>query len=172
MKLKRFEKTDFQKLLEWIESPRFLMQWAGPAFSYPLDQNQLEKHFEASKAETPIRLAFKAVDSEDKMMGYIELNNIDRNHETATVSRVLAGPHTRGKGTGEAMVRGITKIGFDELHLHRLDLRVFDFNKGAIACYEKAGFQKEGTLRDVRKFEGEYWSSIVMSMLESEWNLR
>lgn len=168
--LKKFERTDFQQLLDWIESPRFLMQWSGTAFSYPLNQAQLAKHLEETKVENPKRLAFKAVNNEGKMDGYIELNNIDLdNHKTATVSRVLVNPHNRGKGTGEAMVRKVARIGFEELHLHRLELRVFDFNKGAIACYEKAGFHQEGVLRDYRKFENEYWNTIVMSMLESEW---
>lgn len=171
--LKPFDKKDFQQLLDWVESPRFLMQWSGTAFSYPLNQAQLSKHLEEADRENPKRLAFKAVDGENKMVGYIELNNIDQdNHKTAIVSRVLVSQQNRGNGAGEAMVKGVVRIGFEELHLHRLELRVFDFNKSAIACYEKAGFQKEGILRDYRKFENEYWNTVVMSMLESDWRAK
>lgn len=168
--LKTFDEKDFQQLLDWMESTRFLMQWSGTAFSYPLNQAQLAKHLEETKGENPKRLIFKAVNSEGEMGGYVELNNIDLdNHKTATVSRVLVSPHYRGEGIGEAMVREVARIGFEDLHLHRIELRVFDFNKGAIACYEKAGFQKEGTLRDYRKFKNEYWNTIIMSMLEGDW---
>ena len=44
-----------------------------------------------------------------------------------------------------------------------------DFNKSAIACYEKAGLKIEGTFRDVRKINDEYWSLINMSILENEY---
>jgi hypothetical protein len=36
-------------------------------------------------------------------------------------------------------------------------------------CYEKAGFIKEGLLRDSRKNGDEYWSLWEMSILENEW---
>jgi len=66
-------------------------------------------------------------------------------------------------------VRGVLEIGFDELGLHRIDLLVFDFNRGAIKCYEKAGFIKEGHIREARKNGNEYWSLYQMSILEHEW---
>ncbi|MFS0883495.1 GNAT family N-acetyltransferase, partial [Metabacillus niabensis] len=46
---------------------------------------------------------------------------------------------------------------------------LLDFNLSAIACYEKAGFIKEGLLRDSRKNGDEYWSLLEMSILENEW---
>ncbi len=52
----------------------------------------------------------------------------------------------------------ILKVAFDELHLHRVSLGVFDFNSSAIACYEKAGFKKESLRRESRKIGEEYWS--------------
>ncbi len=67
------------------------------------------------------------------------------------------------------MIEEILKIAFKELNLHRVSLGVFDFNYSAIACYEKAGFIKEGLLRDARKTGNEYWSLWEMSILENEW---
>ncbi|GGE20258.1 hypothetical protein GCM10011571_22770 [Marinithermofilum abyssi] len=61
------------------------------------------------------------------------------------------------------------EVGFNELQLHRIDLRVFDFNRGAMKCYEKCGFKKEGVLRDARKSRNGYWSLYQMSILEDEW---
>jgi RimJ/RimL family protein N-acetyltransferase len=45
---------------------------------------------------------------------------------------------------------------------------VFAFNDAAIRCYERVGFTREGTLRDARRYEEEYWSVVVMSLLESK----
>lgn len=67
------------------------------------------------------------------------------------------------------MMKAILKVAFEELNLHRVSLGVFDFNVSAIACYEKAGFTKEGLLRDSRKNGDEYWNLWEMSILENEW---
>ncbi|GET35556.1 putative acetyltransferase [Microseira wollei NIES-4236] len=75
----------------------------------------------------------------------------------------------RGQGIGTEMVRKTLAIGFDRLDLHRISIGVFDFNKEAIACYEKVGFVKEGYLRESWRVGDEYWSIYIMSMLESEW---
>lgn len=58
---------------------------------------------------------------------------------------------------------------FGQLQLHRVSLGVFDFNLAAIACYEKAGFVKEGLLREARKVGNEFWNLWEMSILEREW---
>jgi len=59
--------------------------------------------------------------------------------------------------------------GFERLGLHRIYLRVYANNPRAICCYEKAGFRKEGTLRESHFSGGRYWDTIVMGILEGEW---
>jgi RimJ/RimL family protein N-acetyltransferase len=70
------------------------------------------------------------------------------------------------------MVRRALEVAFDQLRLHRVDLVVFDFNAGAIACYERVGFVTEGRLREARRLGAEYWTLVQMSMLEQEWRAR
>ena len=67
------------------------------------------------------------------------------------------------------MVNAALEIAFVELGLHRVDLRVFDFNTPAVRCYQKAGFQIEGHLRDFRKVGEVYWSSYLMAVLAPDW---
>lgn len=171
VELRPFERNDFARLIGWIKSPDFLLQWAGVNFNYPLDEAQLERYIQGSEGEQPIRRIFKAVDINTKaVVGHIELNNIDLRNKSAKVCRVLVGePSLRGRGIGTQMTRKLLDIGFNQLRLHRIDLVVFDFNKAAIRCYEKLGFVKEGHLREVRRIGGEYWSLYQMSILEHEW---
>jgi len=55
------------------------------------------------------------------------------------------------------------------LHLHRLELDVFSFNTRAEKAYIKAGFKREGVLRDAIKDGDTYADDILMSILEDEW---
>lgn len=171
VKLKYFERIDFKQLIDWIDSPQFLLQWGGPAFAYPLTENQLEKYIENANNENSDTLIYKVTDNETgNVIGHISLGKIDRINKSARVGKVLVGDKSvRGKGVGKLLMKEILKVAFDELNLHRVSLGVFDFNLSAIACYEKAGFIKEGLLRDSRKNDDEYWNLWEMSILENEW---
>lgn len=171
VELKYFGRSDFNQLIEWIDSPEFLLQWGGPEFDYPLNDAQLEKYIKNANNDNSESLIYKAIDTDTgRTIGHIYLGKIDRKNRSARVGKVLVGDkNARGKGIGQQMIREILKIAFDELHLHRVSLGVFDFNVSAISCYEKAGFVKEGLLRDSRKYGDEYWTLWEMSILENEW---
>ncbi len=55
IKLESFKKSDFKQLINWINSEEFLIQWSGNAFTFPLDEQQLEKYIESANT-----LAFKS----------------------------------------------------------------------------------------------------------------
>lgn len=171
IELEYFTKEDFQTLLGWAESPEFVMQWAGPAFSFPLTLEQLNDYLENANHQGTDTYVFKAVDrNSNEMVGHISLGRIDRQHETGRIGKVLVGPpEARGKGIGKIMVEKVLQLAFNELQLNRVSLAVFDFNISAIKSYESAGFKKEGWMREVRKVNGAYWSSYEMGILKNEW---
>ena len=170
VKLKPFTKTDIEQLIAWTTSAEFLLQWAGPALHYPLDQVQLLQHLAEVEQADLEHLIFKAVNSETgETVGHGELMGIDRSNLSAKIARILVGPpELRGHGIGERIVRELLRIAFEVLSLHRVTLNVFDFNKSAIRCYEKVGFQQEGILREARKHGNKYWNVCIMSILEYE----
>ena len=169
--LEPFTEADFDRLIGWIPSSEFLLQWAGPDFEYPLTRERLSEHLTDAQGDLPSKLIYKVVDSEDgTVIGYIELAAIDRCNGSARVCRVLVGdPAYRGRGVGTVMMEKIVEIGFCRLDLHRIELAVFDFNTSAIRCYEKVGFVKEGHLRECRKADDGYWSFYIMAILRREW---
>jgi RimJ/RimL family protein N-acetyltransferase len=67
------------------------------------------------------------------------------------------------------MVKAVLQIGFEDLQLHRISLGVYNTNKAATACYEKAGLKIEGIHRDILFYNSVYWSNIEMAILEDEW---
>jgi len=171
MVLRSFDRSDFTRLLSWVQTPDQLYQWAGPLFSFPLSADQLDRYLLLATGDPPTHRIFTALAANGgEPVGHIELSRIDRLHRSASLSRVMVAPDRRGQGLGQQMVRLALAIAFDELRLHRIELYVFDFNHAAIACYEHAGLVREGVLRDARRVGDEYWSVVQMSMLESEWS--
>ncbi|PGA20269.1 GNAT family N-acetyltransferase [Bacillus thuringiensis] len=166
IKLESFKKSDFKQLINWINSEEFLIQWSGNAFTFPLDEQQLEKYIESANT-----LAFKVVDEETSdVIGHISFGQIDNINKSARIGKVLVGnTKMRGRSIGKHMMKAVLHIVFDELKLHRVTLGVYDFNTSAISCYEKIGFVKEGLLRESKRVGETYWNLWEMSMLEYEW---
>ncbi|WP_141552415.1 GNAT family N-acetyltransferase [Bacillus cereus] len=166
IKLESFKKSDFKQLINWINSEEFLIQWSGNAFTFPLDEQQLEKYIESANT-----LAFKVVDEETSdVIGHISFGQIDNINKSARIGKVLVGnTKMRGRSIGKHMMKAVLHIAFDELKLHRVTLGVYDFNTSAISCYEKIGFVKEGLLRESKRVGETYWNLWEMSMLEYEW---
>jgi RimJ/RimL family protein N-acetyltransferase len=171
IKLEKFTTSDVPTLISWISDKEFLMQWGGPAYKFPLTEEQLRDEINMMSSEPPKSLMFTArIADTNEVVGHIQLLGIDLVNMSACIGRVLVGnKEFRNKGIGMEMVNGILDIAFETLNLHRVYLGVFDFNKSAIACYEKAGFKIEGTARDLRKINDEYWSLVNMSILEEEY---
>ncbi|WP_046175670.1 GNAT family N-acetyltransferase [Domibacillus indicus] len=173
IQLAYFTREDFTQLMNWIPTEEFMIQWAGTGFAFPLHIYQLEQYIKEANDAASNTFVYKAVHTETgRVIGHASLQ-LDRRNESARIGKVLIGDESmRGRGMGYHLIEAVAEIAFGIHRLHRLSLGVFNFNHAAIACYEKAGFQKEGLLRDARKFGGEYWSLWEMSLLEEEWKKR
>ena len=106
IELRAFEETDIPRLLGWVPDARFLLQWAGPQYKFPLDASQLLQTLATTKGDRPSCFMFKALRKvEGDVVGHIELMKINYDEGTAQLGRVLIGsPQRRGHGLGRAMV--------------------------------------------------------------------
>ena len=172
IRLEPFSEADCDRLIAWSPTADFLLQWAGPAFTFPLDRQQLYKYLATARQVPPVSHAFRALNADGQVIGHVEIGSIDYRNCSARLSRVLIGPpNLRGRGLGRQVVHAVLKFAFETLELHRIDLFVFDFNKAAIACYERSGFRHEGILREARKQGEAYWNVCLMSILQHEWRV-
>lgn len=74
-----------------------------------------------------------------------------------------------GRGLGTEITQLVLEYAFEKLKLHRVDLRVLEYNQRAIACYEKCGFITEGVEREGAWIEGKYETDVIMSILDREY---
>ncbi|MET8761513.1 GNAT family protein [Lentzea sp. NPDC004782] len=73
-----------------------------------------------------------------------------------------------GKGYGTAALKHVLDHAFGERNLHRVELEVYEFNDRAIHVYRKLGFREEGRRRDALLWDGQFYDSIVMSILSTD----
>lgn len=88
-----FEQSHFDLLIEWSPTSEFLLQWAGPGLTYPLDHEQLERLLASAQGSPPDLYLFTARQvSDGALIGHAELGVVDRRNLSAKLMRILVGP--------------------------------------------------------------------------------
>jgi ribosomal-protein-serine acetyltransferase len=74
-----------------------------------------------------------------------------------------------GQGRMTAAVKALIAEGFEDLELNRIQARVETSNDPSQAVCERAGFKKEGVLREVEWLYDHYVDITMNAVLKSEW---
>lgn len=98
-------------------------------------------------------------------VGSVYVRDIDLRHGKGEYGIFIGEADARGKGIGTRAARLMLEYCFGELKLHKVFLRAFADNIQAIRSYEKAGFIKEGYLREDVCIEGNYRDIVLMAVL-------
>lgn len=169
--LEEFTRNDFEKLISWISSPEYMIQWCGKTFSFPLDSAQLEKYMLGAEQDPPVRKILKAVDmSANIYFGNITIERIDKAAKQAALTCMLIGDNSYiGQGLCCEIVNSAVKIAFKEIGLETLTLNAFDFNTSAVKCYEKCGFRE--IEKTILEYDTKKYMNIKMKLTKTDTNL-
>jgi RimJ/RimL family protein N-acetyltransferase len=164
IRLEDLTREDFTRIRPWIDPRTFRV------FRAPVDDRQLSVLLTAHEDGKPTSLGYRIVRvSDSEVIGLVHAI-IDWKNRLAHIGQIVIGnPALRGQGIGTTTTELLLKICFDDLSLHRAQLFVDEDNRSAIACYRKAGFQIEGTMREATRVGSVYVSWHSMSILEAEW---
>jgi RimJ/RimL family protein N-acetyltransferase len=158
IRLEKFDKENYATLIGWIDSAEALMQFGGPLFQFPLTTEQLD-----ASLSDPNRTIFRIVSNETNAhIGHAE---IYASEHSAKLGRILIGDASyRGKGLCPQIVRLLLDYTFSQLNKSMAELNVFDWNTGAIKCYEKVGFAINPDKMLERKIKDQTWIALNMTI--------
>jgi RimJ/RimL family protein N-acetyltransferase len=74
-------------------------------------------------------------------------------------------PWARRQGVATAAVRLLSRFGFDELGVQRIELLAEPENVGSVAVAEAAGFHRDGLMRDEIAIKGERYDAFMYTLL-------
>lgn len=164
-----FSFDQFDLLQKEIPDPKFLMQWAGPKYAFPLSWEQMKNKIDETDESGIKNFLFSAtIPDTSETIGHIQLTIIDRAAGIGNIGSVLIFKKFRNKGFGSEIISEIVKFGFQKKNLNELRLNAFDFNSSAIACYKKIGFEEYAFEKNAREVENESWNLIKMRIVKSQ----
>lgn len=157
---------DLEGMCAWINDER-ATRYLGSGYTHPYTYEAVCERLENLMASP--ETFFAVADAETgAYIGEAGFTRIDRGAGTAEMYIVLL-PEKQGNGLGTDAVALALRHAFGTLGLNRVWLRVFPQNTAAVRLYEKAGFKREGILREHEMLSGKRCDSVIMGLLRRKY---
>ena len=165
----------FSDYRQWMklrsESRRFLEPWEPAWRADELSESafrarvlRYEQEYASGQA-VPLIL----VGREDGMLlGGLTVGYIRRGAAQCCMIGYWMGERHAGKGHMFAALKLVIPYIFSSLQLHRIEAACIPDNTRSIRLLEKAGFQREGYLREYLKINGEWRDHVIYSLLQAD----
>jgi RimJ/RimL family protein N-acetyltransferase len=100
-------------------------------------------------------------------LGFAAIVHLDLAAREGEIGYMIA-PAARGRGASARAIRLVTRWGFEELGLERLELRIDVTNLASERVAQRAGYRREGVLRNVHVKEGLRSDTGIWSRLATD----
>ncbi len=164
MRLRPFEREDAECYRTWVNDEEI----AGLVDRVrPVTRLEHEAWYEALVRSD--RTCAFAVDRRDneRFIGLAWLHGVEWRHRRAEVRIVLGDRESWGKGYGTDALRVLVSIAFGPMGLEKLWAEALATNGRAVAAFERAGFVREGVLRQDRIHTGGRVDVVRLGILRS-----
>jgi len=113
------------------------------------------------------RAGFAVRGHDGSFLGFAAVIELELEHGEGEIGYMVP-PAARGRGVASRAVELLTRWGFDELGLLRLELRIDVENSASARVAERAGYVRDGVLRNVHFKEGARCDLGVWSRLTQD----
>jgi ribosomal-protein-serine acetyltransferase len=169
LEIRQFELREAEELFQLIERNReYLRRWLPW-----VDQTRTAKDSrdfisrslaKAGRGEGPDA----GVWLDDALSGAIGCHPIDWSNRNCSIGYWLDEAH-QGKGAMTRCTASLLDYLFDDLRLHRAEIRCGTGNLRSCAIPQRLGFRREGVCHESEWVAGRWLDLVVWAMLEDEW---
>src|SRR3989344_2131590 len=159
--------ADIRLLWQWLndrEATYFMFYGQRPQ-----TEEQVREHFMKQATNESNVLCIILNKKNARPIGFAGLYDLHFTARSAEFRVFIGEKKFWGKGFGTEVTELLTFYGFDRLNLNRIYLGVTSENKGGVKAYEKAGFKREGILKDDIYRNSRYYDSIRMAILRDNY---
>jgi RimJ/RimL family protein N-acetyltransferase len=167
--LRPLETQDVYPLLKWFNDQQVLEDLGAEHISFCVSLEEEQVIVERMLRDVSAHWFIIVKLQELEPIGIIGLVNMDERNASAEMRLVIGEVKEWGKGMGEEASRLLLDYAFNSRNMHRIWLRVAEYNHRAIRLYNKCGFVEEGRSRHDHYHQGKWQDALRMSILQSEW---
>ena len=161
-------KDDMNELYKWFSDSEFLSTY-DYVLPVPMPKEKVDKMIsDYLLKDSSAVFAVRTLNG--NIIGIAGYDDIIRDNQTATLFIGIGDKNYLGRGYGKEALRELISYGFSTLSLYRIQLNVISFNTPAINLYEKAGFKKEGTMKESVLRNGLRSDLYMYAMLFKDYN--
>lgn len=165
--LREYRAEDLSAIRAWVNDKE-VTRYLGGAYRRVQTWEQTEEMLTRRLNGDAGGEAYVISDRQDgKYIGQAELMMIDPVARKAEMAIVLM-KERQGMGYALESVKLLAKYSFEEMNLNRVWLKCAEKNERAVRLYERAGFRREGVLRNDLYIDGEYQNAVIMGLLKGE----
>lgn len=172
--LRTLAPADLEHLNDWAEDP-FLDRMVGSELlrTYKHVYDKHPSFYDACLNDpTQVVLVIMAVGVTEpwgkKPLGLVRLFNIHLIEGYAFLETMLADMRALRRGMGVEAGKLICAYGLDVLGLHRIEAKVYEYNRLSINSLKRHGFRQEGVLRKAGYHDGRHYDVVVFGILREE----
>lgn len=169
--LREFREEDLGAIHAWVNNENITKNLGFQVFPQTREESRAFLDRQLHKAGAPREGIFVISlkgDPSLEYVGSVGLHAIDSRNRSCELGIVIGREDLLGQGLGHEAIRLTLGFAFGFLNMHKVNLRVFEYNERGQRCYRSCGFIEEGRIRDQRYYDGRYWSEIIMGITESE----
>lgn len=169
VRLRALRDEDAERCVLWLndlETARRVRGGGPMPFSLAGERKWIEEHAGPMKNEQHLAIETLA----GAHIGVCSYHQVNWQTRNCVVGWFIGDHAARNRGYGTDMIRLLLKICFLELDMHKVSLRVFSYNEGAVRLYERVGFQREATYREKVYAMGKRWDDYEYGMLRDEYD--
>jgi len=119
-----------------------------------------------AKSKSQFSIVDKAT---DRVIGNCGFNTDDAVNRYAKIGIVIGVKEYWSSGYGTDAIRLLLDFGFNVRGYNNISLNVYEYNKRAIACYEKLGFKVQGKWRECMIRGEKRYDCLHMDLLAEEY---
>ncbi len=166
------EREDLPLLMKWRNHPEYRKHFREYK---ELNMDMQNRWYETKVLGDPSTMMFaiKACETEE-LIGCCGLCYINWVHRNADLSLYIGKDwvYIDKEGYAKESCELLFDYGFLELGLRKIWSELYEFDERKIALYQELGMQIDGTLRSQYYYNGRWWDSKLLSILEEEWKKR
>ncbi len=165
--LREFRREDAGPIHRWVGDEEITKHLGFLVFPQSLEETIAFVERQLTKKGAPNEGIFVIALRNDPNLEYIGavgLHGISWRDRHAELGIVIGREDLLGKGLGTEAIRLALDFAFGFLNMHKVNLRVFEYNERGRRCYRRCGFIEEGRIREQRFYANRYWDEIIMGI--------